>query len=293
MTLTSKFSAALLTACALTLTACGGNKTPDVKPAETLNTETAPTAEVNILDTITTNEARGDFTARNSARHPAETLEFMGLKPGMNVVEIWPGGGWYASVLAPYAAQTSGTYMAALFAETSDYAKKGNAAFREKYPDAVSVTFGKDMGPMVAADGTPLQADMILSFRNVHNWMGGGYADQAFEIFYAGLKPGGTLGVVEHRLPATLEQDPRARSGYVQEDYVIAMAEEAGFELVEKSEINANPKDTADHPFGVWTLPPVSRDANRGEVTAPDFDKGKYMSIGESDRMTLKFRKPE
>ncbi|WP_017931530.1 class I SAM-dependent methyltransferase [Robiginitomaculum antarcticum] len=293
MTLTSKLSAALLTACAMTLTACGGDETPDVKPAQTVEIETPEAVQLSVLETIAMDETRGEFTERNAWRNPVQTLEFMGLKPGMNVVEIWPGGGWYSSVLMPYAAQTGGTYTAALFPETSDYAKSGNANFRASYPDASTVTFGKDIGPLMNADGTAVQADMILSFRNVHNWMGGGYAEAAFETFYAGLKPGGTLGIVEHRLPATLEQDPRARSGYVQEDYVIAMAKEAGFELVERSDINANPNDTADHPFGVWTLPPVGRNAGRGEEADPAFDHAKYAAIGESDRMTLKFRKAE
>ena len=289
MKTTLKFGLLALTASALALTACGGDKTAksDTKPAVK-----AMAKEMSALEMAATSETRGDNLARNASRNPVATLEFMGLEPGMNVVEIWPGGGWYSSILAPYATATEGSYTAALFPETSDYAKKGNANFRANFPTAKTVTFGKKV-PFQNADGTPMQVDMIVTFRNTHSWMGGAYADQAFVDFYAALKPGGTLGLVQHRLPATAEQDPRARSGYVQEDFVIMLAKEAGFELVGKSEINANPKDTADHPFGVWTLPPVNRRAKRGEEPAADFDGSVYEAVGESDRMTLKFRKPE
>jgi len=139
----------------------------------------------------------------------------------------------------------------------------------------------------------PESVDTILTFRNVHNWMGGGYADKAFEDFYAALKPGGILGVVEHRLPETREQDPTGRTGYVQESYMKDMAERAGFEFVASSEINANPLDTADHPMGVWTLPPRSLAPKEGSPEAADFDAAAYANIGESDRATLKFRKPK
>lgn len=250
----------------------------------------APSATAEVQDPMTSvlmSDARGETSARDAFRNPKETLEFFGLAPEMTVVEIWPGGGWYANILAPYAEASNGTYIAALFAETSDYAIRGNAKFRENFPAATTTTFSKD-GDGIAPAGS---ADMVLSFRNVHNWMSGGYAEKAFADFHAALKPGGTLGIVEHRLPATMEQDPQGRSGYVQQALVIKMAEEAGFEFVGASEVNANPKDTADHPFGVWTLPPVNRRAPRGEEPDPAFDGAKYEAIGESDRMTLKFRK--
>ena len=134
--------------------------------------------------------------------------------------------------------------------------------------------------------------DIILSFRNVHNWMGGGYAEKAFADFYAALKPGGTLGIVEHRLPESALQDPRGATGYVQESYMKALAADAGFEFVASSEINANPRDTADHPMGVWTLPPRSAVPKEGSEDATGFDAALYKNIGESDRATLKFRKP-
>lgn len=289
MKTTLKFGLLALTASTLALAACGGDKAAktDAKPAVENMVK-----EMSALQTAAMDESRGKNLARNDSRNPVETLEFFGLEPGMNVVEIWPGGGWYSSILAPYATATEGTYTAALFPETSDYAKRGNASFRENFPTAQTVTFGKEV-PFQNADGSAIQADMIVTFRNTHSWMGGAYADQAMKDFYAALKPGGTLGLVQHRLPATAEQDPRARSGYVQEDYVIMLAKEAGFEFVGKSDANANPKDTADHPFGVWTLPPVNRRAKRGEEPAADFDGTPFEAIGESDRMTLKFRKPE
>ena len=135
-------------------------------------------------------------------------------------------------------------------------------------------------------------ADVVISRRNVHNWMGGGYTEEAFGEFYAALKPGGILGIVEHRLPETMVQDPRGATGYVQESYMKDMAARVGFEFVASSEVNANPKDTADHPFGVWTLPPRSRTPEAGTPEAEEFNADLYKNIGESDRATLKFRKP-
>ena len=134
---------------------------------------------------------------------------------------------------------------------------------------------------------------MLVTYRNVHNWMGGDYAQDAFNRFYGALKPGGILGVVEHRLPETAVQNPKGSTGYVQESYMKDLAKRAGFEFVEASEVNANPKDTADHPFGVWTLQPRSRLPKEGSVDAADFDAAAYKNIGESDRATLKFRKPK
>ena len=151
-----------------------------------------------------------------------------------------------------------------------------------------SHAFSAASGPLTA-EGT---ADVVLTFRNIHNWMSGGYTEKFFADAYSALKPGGVLGVVEHRLPSTQAQDPKATSGYVHEDYVKALATAAGFEFVEASEINANPADTADHPFGVWTLPPSKRTAPAGKPADPAFDRTKYDVIGESDRMTLRFVKP-
>lgn len=248
----------------------------------------------NALETMIEHERRGDDADRDAFRHPKETLEFFGLAPGMSVAEIWPG--WYTDILAPYAAMTDGQYTAILYPEgMGERAAKRVAAYKEKYdgkPEYGTLNygaFGKDSGPILA----PNSVDMILTFRNVHNWMGGGYADQAFKEMYAALKPGGTLGVVEHRLPESASQDPQGKTGYVQESYMKALAADAGFEFVASSEVNANPRDTADHPFGVWTLPPRSRTPKADSPEAKDFNAAQYKAIGESDRATLKFRKPK
>ncbi len=232
--------------------------------------------------------------ARDEWRHPVETLEFFGLTPDMTLVEVFPGGGWYTQILAPYIAAGGGTYVAAGFdpALGVEYYDRGIAKFEENflsnpelYGNIVVTALSASSGPMAE----PASADMVLTFRNVHNWMGQGYADKAFADMYAALKPGGVLGVVEHRAKADVEQDPKAASGYVREDVVIAMAEKAGFVLEDKSEINANPKDSADHPSGVWSLPPTLA---KGDASDEDYDVEAYKAIGESDRMTLKFRKP-
>ena len=156
------------------------------------------------------------------------------------------------------------------------------------YGDVQLTVFSRE-AETVAPDGS---ADMVLTFRNVHNWKMSGYAEESFEKFHAALKPGGTLGVVEHRLQEDADVSLERTSGYLKESTVIALAEAAGFELLEKSEINANPDDTADHPFGVWTLPPTSRTADRNGNAPDGFDAARYLAIGESDRMTLKFVKP-
>lgn len=251
-------------------------------------------AETGSLAWAVAGEWRADAVARDVWRNPRETLEFFGIDPSGTVIEIWPAGGWYTQVLAPWIAANGGTYVAAHFDPAGS---EQTQAFIDSYIERFSAplfgeiaiaAFGPDTGAIVP-EGS---ADAVLTFRNVHNWMARGFEEKAFADFYAALRPGGVLGVVEHRLPASQPQDPRAANGYVQEDYVIALATEAGFELVGSSEINANPADTTDHPFGVWTLPPVLRSSPRGEDPDPEFDRAPYESIGESDRMTLLFRKP-
>jgi predicted methyltransferase len=234
-----------------------------------------------------------DNRARNAWRHPVETLEFFGIEPTQTVVEISPGGGgWYTEILAPYLRER-GTYYAASFEKdppegpAREYFLKGQQAFADKLksrPDLYDRVIVTEFGPNKQDIAPAGSADLVLTFRNVHGWMGGGFADKAFASFYRTLKPGGVLGVVEHRAKADQPQDPKARSGYVREDHVIALAEAAGFKLDGRSEVNANPKDSADHPAGVWTLPPTLR---LGEQ-----DREKYQAIGESDRMTLRFVKP-
>ena len=225
---------------------------------------------------------------RDQWRHPVETLEFFGITPGMTVVEIWPGGGWYSEVLGPLL-NANGHYIAAGTDpnNTSPNGLAGIQRFKDKLaarPDLYSATQVTGFGPK-ALDFVPAgSVDAVLTFRNVHNWMGGGWAENAFKAMFTALKPGGTLGVVEHRANKDKPQDPKAPDGYVREDYVIKLATDAGFKLVASSEINTNPRDTKDHPEGVWTLPPT--------LALKDQQQDKYLAIGESDRMTLRFVKP-
>lgn len=230
--------------------------------------------------------------ARNKYRHPVETLQFFGVEPGMTVVEIWPGGGWYTEILAPYL-HDSGTYYAAGFSLNSvtvpDYMVRIQTDFLAKLRARPGIYGNVKLTAMGPPDdwwvAPPNSADRVLTFRNVHNWLNNGYADVVFDAFYRALKPGGILGVVEHRADPATTGENTAETGYVTERHVKRLAAAAGFEFVEASEINANPADTKDYPEGVWTLPPTLR---LGEK-----NREKYLAIGESDRMTLKFRKPD
>ena len=227
--------------------------------------------------------------ARDPYRHPAQTLSFFKIKPSHTVVEIWPGGGWYSEILATYLAAGGGTYIAA----ASD---RGLTGVRKLMTDK-GAPFAKVRTanfPILATStppnsGTPVSpgsADVVLTFRNVHNWMMGDkpFEAEAFKQMYAMLKPGGTLGVVEHRLGEKADIALEKKSGYVKTSTVRRLAEAAGFKFVASSEVNANPRDTKDYPQGVWTLPPT--------YTLKDQDRARYAAIGESDRMTLRFVKP-
>lgn len=222
-------------------------------------------------------------TARDPYRHPGETLTFFGVKPTDTVVEIWPSGGWYTEILAPYLKE-KGTLWAVDFWPDS---LKGVRALQEK--DA-ALYGGVKLAAFPASAGQPTvpagSADVVLTFRNVHNMLMGEkpFADEAFKQAYAMLKPGGVFGVVDHRLPEAADSARERSSGYLKVSTVRKLAEEAGFTFAGASEINANPKDTADWKDGVWTLPPTLR--------LGDVDRDKYLAIGESDRMTLKFVKP-
>jgi predicted methyltransferase len=237
--------------------------------------------------------------ARDVYRHPVESLTFWGLKPGMTILEVQPGGGWWTEILAPYAKLTGGHYSSTASdlanPELSERSRKGRADWEARLgskPDLYGKVGFVNWGPKSA----PLPAntfDFILTARSVHNWMSvPGWPEKAFKDFYGALKPGGILAVEEHRANPG-PQDPKAESGYVTEKYVIEQAEKAGFKLAGRSEINANPKDTKDHPFGVWTLPPTLTSTPEGsdKPADPAFDHSKYVAIGESDRMTLKFVK--
>jgi predicted methyltransferase len=221
------------------------------------------------------------FEARDRYRHPLQVLRFFGLKPDMSVVEIWPAGGWWTEILAPYL-RSRGKYYAAIQPPFRDAALHEKLAAAPQYYDRVTVT--KAGPPDHWRIAPPGSADLVLTFRNVHNWLAGGYAEKMFAAMYRALKPGGVLGLVEHRAaPGTTRAD-WVKSGYVSQDFVIQLARKEGFRLVAKSEINANPRDTKNYPKGVWTLPPTL------ELGAKD--RAQYLAIGESDRMTLKFVKP-
>lgn len=217
-----------------------------------------------------------NFVARDQYRKPQQVLEFIGVKPDMTVVEISPGGGYWTEILAPYL-HDKGTYYTAVSPRAAD-------KWRQKL-DSDKARYGKVKVSDFSEPAPAGSADVVVTFRNVHNWMSQGTADQAFASFYEALKPGGILGVEEHRAPADKPQDPKAANGYVREDYTIALAEKAGFKLVGRSDLLNNPKDTKDHPKGVWTLPPT--------LALGDQDRARYQAIGEADNFLLKFQKPQ
>lgn len=253
---------------------------------------TAERAESGAIDAAVAGEWRdADFRERDQYRRPAQTLAFFGIQPSHTLVEITPGGGWYTDILAPLVRE-EGNYVAAVVDperatsdSARDYATRQNAQLREKlaaHPEVYGPATVHPYDPTDPVFGEPGSADAVVTFRNVHNWRMGGNAEAMFRGFYDVLAPGGVLGVVEHRAEGAVPDDDR--SGYVGQDQVVALAEAAGFVLEEASEINANPADTRDHPNGVWTLPPSNRH--------DEADAERYAEIGESDRMTLRFRKP-
>ncbi|KAF1696173.1 methyltransferase [Pseudoxanthomonas jiangsuensis] len=259
-----------------------------VKPADTA---TLPAPDAALQAAIDNGSRDPANVARDVHRHPGQTLAFFGIRPDQTVVEITPGGGWYAEILAPYL-KANGHYVAAVVDPQAvaegrgrDYQQRSKDGLEKKFAGAPAQF---DRAHVVAYDpaapsfGPAGSADLVLTFRNVHNWRQAGQAEGMFKGFFEVLKPGGVLGVVEHRARADVAADDK--SGYVGQDQVIALARAAGFELAGSSEVNANPRDTKDHPNGVWTLPPSNNH--------PEADRAKYQAIGESDRMTLRFVKP-
>lgn len=293
---------------AVTLSACQQQQTPLPTPAPTapkpvMNDQPAnPTPPQSVeqmfaekMDQVLAGTWRSaENKARDPYRHPKATLTFFGIKPGQTVVEITPGGGWYTEILAPLL-KGNGKVIAAIVDPATatsegmkDYLTKSNAKYREKlsgdagHYSEVDIREFPLTAPKFGGDGS---ADMVVTFRNVHNFMMWNNDQAMFQAFFKVLKPGGVLGITDHRAAPGADLAKIKESGYIPEDYVIKLATDAGFKLEGKSEINANPKDTKDYANGVWTLPPT--------LAEGDKDKEKYTAIGESDRMTLKFVKPK
>ncbi len=252
------------------------------------------TTTSSALDDAMSGEHRSaENKARDKYRHPKETLAFFGFRSDMTVVEIWPGGGWYTEILAPalkengklYAVQYSVnpqySYQRRYFGAFLTKAGESPDAFRDVIVTAMDFPYQLNIAPSGAAD-------LVVTFRNAHNWVSSGYhkasAQLAFQAMFDVLKPGGVLGIVDHRWPDAENEDPHAEDGYISEERLIAFAEEAGFEFAGRSDVNRNAKDTHDHPEGVWTLPP--------SFALDEQDREKYLAIGESDRLTIKFVKP-
>ena len=249
--------------------------------------EPAPAVDQALSAAVASPERSAPFVARDGARHPAEELAFFGLRPAMTVIELWPGTGYWTEILGPYLA-AQGHYYVALPTPRRDGEDEGVARWSErveKQKARLGTIVRTKLGPpdqyTIAPPGS---ADLIVTFRNLHNWVQGGYANDALAACYKALKPGGILGIEDHRGRNDQPQDPKAESGYLRQDYAIALVKQAGFEFVAASEINANIKDTKDWPEGVWTLPPT--------LALGEKDRARYQAIGEADNFVLKFRKP-
>ena len=247
----------------------------------------ALTVDPGLSAAVASPERSAPFVARDGARHPAEELTFFGLKPAMTVIELWPGTGYWTEILGPYLA-VQGHYYVALPTPSPNGADQGVGRWSErveKQKARLGTIVRTKLGPPGQYDiAPPGSADLVVTFRNLHNWIEGGFAGDALAACYKALKPGGILGIEDHRGRNDQPQDPKAQSGYLRQDYVIAMVKQAGFEFVAASEINANIKDTKDWPEGVWTLPPT--------LTLGEKDRARYQAIGEADNFVLKFRKP-
>lgn len=266
-----------------------------------VNTATANEPDVVLLEVIAGEWRSEANRARDGDRRPAEALTFWGLAPGLSILELQPGGGWWTEILAPYAARTGGQYHTTgadlANPELSDRMRAGRARFEERfgdserYGDLTVLNFGARSAPLPEAS-----FDFILSARAVHGWLRFGLLDKVMPEIAAALKPGGIFAIEQHRAPDDWDDVQQfIDTGYVSEAFVIAAAEAVGLELIGRSELNANPLDTRDHPFGVWTLPPtrISVPYGSGQPANAAFDHAPFDAIGESDRMMLKFRRPE
>jgi len=246
----------------------------------------APTPDPALTAAVADPARTAAYVARDKVRHPADELAFFGITPTMTVVELWPGGGYWTEILGSYLAKRGTYYVAQPAGDPEELTSV------EKWRAKVAAQNGRlgtiketELGVGHFTVAPPGSADLVLTFRNLHNWMDAGYADEAMKACFTALKPGGILGIEEHRGRNDKPQDPKAKDGYVREDYTIAMAKKAGFVPAGSSQINANPKDTKDWVDGVWTLPPT---LSQGEK-----DKDRYTAIGEADNYVLKFRKPK
>ncbi len=271
---TPTFTSAILAITLLTLCGCA------TSPESTAKHDSALAAA------IASPARTATAVARDKARHPQEELEFFGLSPKMTVVEIWPGGGYWTEILGAYLAPQGHYYVAnpepGHAEEDAGVTRwRARVAAQGSRLGTIHETFLGDTQFDIAPAGS---ADLVVTFRNLHNWVGGGFADAALAACFKALKPGGILGVEDHRGRTDKPQDPKTEDGYLRQDYAIALAKKAGFELVGSSEIDANPRDTKDWVDGVWTLPPT--------LSQGDKDKEKYLAIGEADNFVLKFRKP-
>ncbi|EPX65403.1 hypothetical protein D187_000829 [Cystobacter fuscus DSM 2262] len=280
----------LLTAVIPTLLLSGCASTTAATPTERPTSAATPPTVAALDEALSGAWRDPKNVARDVHRHPKQTLGFFGVTPDQTVIEITPGGGWYSEILAPYL-RDKGHYVAAVWDDAipgqPKYRYESNQKLREKFAGNAAVYGTPDVrvfDPAKPDFGAAGSADTVLTFRNAHNWVSDGTAPAYFKAFYDVLKPGGTLGVVDHRAKPGTDLEEMKKSGYLTEELVIELAQGAGFVLADRSEINANPKDTTDHPKGVWTLPP----SNRHDAA----DDAKYQAIGESDRMTLRFTKP-
>ena len=287
-------SRVILGLAAVLLASCSNSSTPanaqvqDQPSGGLVPPTTASDFTATKLDQVLAGDWRSpEHKARDAYRHPKATLQFFGVRPDQTVIEITPGGGWYSEVLAPLL-HDNGHYIAAIAKPSGDGEdSRDKTGLKAKFA-ADAAHYGKaqilEFDPKAPVLGAPGSADVVLTFRNVHNWVVADTAPAMFKAFYTVLRPGGVLGVVDHRAADNASLEAVKGSGYLPTSYVVKLATDAGFRLEEKSEINANPKDTKDYPKGVWTLPPT--------LTLGEQDREKYLGIGESDRMTLRFVKP-
>jgi predicted methyltransferase len=280
--LTSPRAATLLAATIVILAACASAPGAPSASSAPAHVDPALTAAVASPDRQPT------AVARDPARHPVEELTFMGLAQSQTVVELWPGGGYWTDILGPYLAPHGHLYVALPKAGVDADEDTGVVRWRKRFtsqPARYGTIIQTTLGPGEFDIAPPGSADLVLTFRNLHNWMDGGYAREALAACYRALKPGGIFGIEEHRGRNDRPQDPKAENGYVRQDYTIALAQQVGFELIGSSEMLANPRDTKDWVDGVWTLPPT--------LSQGDKDRERYIAIGEADNFVLKFRKPK